>query len=100
MRRNLENFSVMGVRSCGASSECTGTRTWTIWQGSCRPLTHMPASNFSRFLDGIDVVTIPWPACEGRISHQGASVSNMSFSLGIDWTTFTRQRPRSQNARR
>lgn len=68
--------------------------TWTIWQGSWRPLTHIPGSNFSRFRLGIDVFIMPYPACVGRISHQGASVSSIKLSAGMDFTTFTKKRER------
>lgn len=74
-------------------------RAWTMWQGSCRPLTQTPASNLSRLRLGIDVLIIPCPAWLGRISHQGASVSSIKLSPGIDRNTFRRRRQENMGHR-
>ena len=63
-----------------------GEDTYTMLDGSFLPSTWQPRSNFSFFLVPTWVVTYLWPACDLRTPHQGASVSIMMRSIGIDFT--------------
>lgn len=61
--------------------------THTIQFGSFLLLTITPDSHFSFFLFGKVVLTCLWPACVGRISHHGQSVSIINLSAGIEAAT-------------
>ena len=59
--------------------------TYIIWQGSFLSFKQCPFSHF--FLVGNEVFTYFEPACVLLTPHQGASVSIINFSLGIDFKT-------------
>lgn len=58
-------------------------QTYTIVQGSFRPLTIWSGCHFSFFIDGKCVITSLAEAWVGLISHHGLSVSIISLSDGI-----------------
>jgi len=68
----------------------TAHATWPIATLSFLPFTMQPRTNFS-FLTTLGNGGASWryaaEACEGRISHQGPSVSRCRFESGMDLTT-------------
>mmetsp|Transcript_42654 Transcript_42654/g.100349 ORF Transcript_42654/g.100349 Transcript_42654/m.100349 type:complete len:207 (+) Transcript_42654:41-661(+) len=85
-QRTVLVFCQICSASCSSGSSrapATTSSTCLMWQGSCRFLMVEPAAQRSFFTHGHLVWINLCPACVGRTSHQGASVSRTSRLAGI-----------------
>merc|ERR1712150_258685 len=84
------NSSLNALVSSASCNPDSTSSTCLILHGSLRPFTITPGFHFS-FLTLVTCNDLSLryfaDACVGRISHQGASVSIMSLSIGICRTT-------------
>lgn len=74
------------LETCNLSAE-SSYDTYAIFAGSFLPFTMLPACHFSFLTVGNVVLINLAPACVGRTSHQGQSVSSIRRSFGIFATT-------------